>query len=128
MGRTTRVSPPVSRTSSRIPAPSRAAPRPATPILTPVDDEERGRAYPPPFGAWWMDPTRLLPPGVPVPPVAALESLLRAAGRRLAGRHLTGPGTGGALRLRLTALRLDPEPVGLAIGQIGEVTVEATEV
>jgi hypothetical protein len=57
-----------------------------------------------------------------------LEALLRAAGRRLAGRHLTVPGTGGALRLRLTALRLDPEPVGLTIGQIGEVTVEATEV
>jgi hypothetical protein len=93
-----------------------------------VDDEERARAFPSPLGAWWIDPTRLLPPGVPVPPVAALEALLRAAGRRLAGRHLTVPGTGGALRLRLTALRLDPEPVGLTIGQIGEVTVEATEV
>jgi hypothetical protein len=93
-----------------------------------MDDEERARVFPSPFGAWWIDPARLVPPGVPVPPVAALESLLRAAGRRLAGRHLTVPGTGGALRLRLTALRLDPEPVGLAIGQIGEVTVEATEV
>ena len=93
-----------------------------------MDDEERGRAFQPPFGAWWIDPARLLPAGLPVSPVAALESLLRAAGRRLAGRHLTVPGTGGALRLRLTALRLDPEPVGLTIGQIGEVTVEATEV
>ena len=86
--------------------------------------------FPPPFGAWWVDPAgwcRRARPG-PVPPVAALESLLRAAGRRLAGRQLTVPGTGGALRLRLTALRLDPEPLGLAIGQIGEVTVEATEV
>ena len=54
--------------------------------------------------------------------------MLRAAGRRLAGRQLTVPGTGGALRLRLTALRLDPEPLGLAIGQIGDVTVEATDV
>jgi len=93
-----------------------------------VDDEEPGRAFQPPFGAWWIDPARLLPPGLPVAPVAALESLLRAAGRRLAGRHLTVPGTGGALRLRLTALRIDPEPVGLTIGQLGEVTVEATEV
>jgi hypothetical protein len=93
-----------------------------------VDDEERGRAFPSPFGAWWTDPAGLLPPGLPASPVATLEALLRAAGRRLAGRHLTVPGTGGALRLRLTALRLDPEPVGLAIGQIGEVTVEATEV
>jgi hypothetical protein len=93
-----------------------------------VDDEERGRAFQQPFGAWWIDPARMLPLGVPVPPVAALESLLRAAGRRLAGRHLTVRGSGGALSLRLTALRLDPEPVGLTIGQIGEVTVEATEV
>ena len=60
--------------------------------------------------------------------MAALESLLRAAGRGLAGRRLTVPGTGGALRLRLTALRLDPEPLGLAVGQLGDVTVEATDV
>jgi hypothetical protein len=75
-----------------------------------------------------MDPTGMFTSGAPVLPVAALESLLRAAGRRLAGRRLTVPGTGGALRLRLTALRLDPEPIGLAIGQLGEVTVEAAEV
>jgi hypothetical protein len=101
-----------------------------------MDDEAGG--FPPPFGTWWVDPAGLMPPGLVPPgftpsglpslPVAALESLLRAAGRRLAGRRLTVPGTGGALRLRLTALRLDPEPVGLTIGQIGEVTVEATEV
>jgi hypothetical protein len=96
-----------------------------------VDDE--GSGFRPPFGTWWVDPAGLMPPGLTPPglpalPVAALESLLRAAGRRLAGRRLTVPGTGGALRLRLTALRLDPEPLGMAIGQLGEVTVEATDV
>jgi len=97
-----------------------------------VDDEGSG------FGNWWVDPAGLVPPGLmppgftpaglPALPVAALESLLRSAGRRLAGRRLTVPGTGGALRLRLTALRLDPEPLGLAVGQLGDVTVEATDV
>ena len=96
-----------------------------------MDDEASG--FPPPFGAWWVDPARLVPPGftpsgLPSLPVAALESLLRAAGRRLAGRRLTVPGTGGALRLRLTALRVDPEPLGVAVGQLGDVTVEATDV
>lgn len=96
-----------------------------------MDDEASG--FPPPFGAWWVDPARLVPPGftpsgLPSLPVAALESLLRAAGRRLAGRRLTVPGTGGALRLRLTALRVDPEPLGLAVGQLGDVTVEAADV
>ena len=97
-----------------------------------MDDEASG--FPPPFGAWWVDPTGglvppgLMPSGLPSLPVAALESLLRAAGRRLAGRRLTVPGTGGALHLRLTALRLDPEPLGLAVGQLGDVTVEATDV
>jgi hypothetical protein len=96
-----------------------------------VDDEAGGS--PPPLGAWWVDPARLMPPGftpsgLPSLPVAALESLLRAAGRRLAGRRLTVPGTGGALRLRLNALRLEPEPLGMAVGQLGDVTVEATDV
>jgi hypothetical protein len=91
-----------------------------------VDDEAGD--FPPPFGAWWVDPAGLMPSGLPSLPVAALESLLRAAGRRLAGRRLTVPGTGGALRLRLTALRLDPEPLGLAVGQLGDVTLEATDV
>ena len=101
-----------------------------------MDDEVGG--FPPPFGAWWVDPAGLMPAGLVPPgftpsglpslPVAALESLLRAAGRRLAGRRLTVPGTGRALRLRLTALRLDPEPLGLAVGQLGDVTVEATDV
>ena len=97
-----------------------------------MDDEGSG------FGNWWVDPAGLVPPGLmppgftpaglPALPVAALESLVRSAGRRLAGRRLTVPGTGGALRLRLTALRLDPEPLGLAVGQLGDVTVEATDV
>ena len=101
-----------------------------------MDDEGSGLL--PPFGAWWGDPAGLVPPGLmppgltptglPALPVAALVSLLRAAGRRLAGRRLTVPGTGGALRLRLTALRFDPEPLGLAVGQLGDVTVEATDV
>src|SRR5690242_21170931 len=71
-----------------------------------------------------------MPPGLTAPglPTTGLESLLHAAGRRLAGKRLTVPGTGGALRLRLTALRLDPEPLGLAVGQLGDVTVEATDV
>jgi hypothetical protein len=85
------------------------------------------------FGSWWLDPAGLVPPGftppgLPALPVAALESLLRAAGKRLAGRRLTVPGTGGALRLRLTALRLDPEPLGLAVAQLGDVRVEAADV
>lgn len=93
-----------------------------------MDDE--GSGFRPPFGAWWVDPAGLMPPGFTPPalPVAALESLLRAAGKRLAGRRLTVPGTGGALRLRLTALRLDPEPLGMAIGQLGDVRLEASDV
>lgn len=99
--------------------------QPAGPADTvPVTDEGWGG----PFGAGWFDPTGMLTSGVPVLPVAALESLLRAAGRRLAGRQLTVPGTDSALLLRLTALRLDPEPIGMAIGQLGEVTVEAAEI
>jgi hypothetical protein len=82
----------------------------------------------PPFGAGWMDPAGIFTPRQPLLPAAALEALLRAAGRRLAGRRLTVPGTGGALRLRLTALRLDPEPIGMAIGQLGDLTVEAADV
>jgi hypothetical protein len=81
----------------------------------------------PPFGAGWMDPAGMFTPG-PLLPAATLEGLLRAAGRRLAGRRLTVPGTGGGLRLRLTALRLDPEPIGMAIGQLGDLTVEAADV
>jgi hypothetical protein len=93
----------------------------------PVDDDERAGGLPP-FGSWWLDPAGLMAPALPVLPVAALESLLRAVGKRLTGRRLTVPGTGGALRLRLTALRLDPEPLGLAIGQLGDVRVEATDI
>jgi hypothetical protein len=92
-----------------------------------VAEDERGRGFVPPFGAGWVDPTGMFTSGVPGLPVTALESLLRAAGRRLAGRQLTVPGTDGALRLRLTALRLDPEPLGMAIGQLGDVTVEAAD-
>jgi len=93
-----------------------------------VADEKPGGGFVPPFGPGWMDPNGMLTSGAPFLPVAALESLLRAAGKRLAGQRFTVPGTGGALRMRLTALRLDPEPIGLAIGQLGEVTVEAADV
>ena len=82
----------------------------------------------PPFGAGWMDPAGMFTAGSPLLPATGLESLLRAASRRLTGRRLTVPGTGGALRLRLTALRVDPEPIGMAIGQLGDVTVEAADV
>jgi hypothetical protein len=96
----------------------------ATADTDPVADDEQGGGFVPPFGAGWVDP---FTSGVPGLPITALESLLRAGGRRLAGRQLTVPGTDGALRLRLTALRLDPEPLGLAIGQLGDVTVEAAD-
>jgi hypothetical protein len=59
---------------------------------------------------------------------AAVEAVLRAAGRRLSGRRVTVPGTGGELSLCLESLHVHPEPVGLSLGQLGEVRVAATDV
>lgn len=76
----------------------------------------------------WLDPTALLRAGAALTPVGALEALLRTAGRRLAGRRVTVPGSGGELSLRWDALSLDPDPVGLAMGQLDDVRLFASDV
>jgi hypothetical protein len=88
------------------------------------------------WDAWagWPGPTTLrslLPGGAGGPAAAAcvaLEALLRSAARRLTGRRVTVPGTGGALSLCLESLHVRPEPVGLALGQLDDVRVVATAV
>ncbi|GAA2541925.1 LmeA family phospholipid-binding protein [Pseudonocardia hydrocarbonoxydans] len=76
----------------------------------------------------WFDPTALLRAGAALTPVGALEALLRTAGRRLAGRRITVPGSGGELSLRWDAPSLDPDPVGLALGQLDDVRLLASDV
>lgn len=76
----------------------------------------------------WTDPAALLRAGVALTPVAALDKLLRAAARRLAGRRVTVPGTGGELVLRWESLAFDPDPVGLALGQLGDLRLVASGV
>lgn len=78
--------------------------------------------------AAWLDPTTFLRAGAALTPVGALEALLRAAGRRLAGRRITVPGADGELSLRWDALTLDPHPVGLALGQLDDVRLLASDV
>jgi hypothetical protein len=76
----------------------------------------------------WLDPAALLRAGAALTPVGLLESLLRTAGRRLAGRRITVPGSGGELDLRLESLSLDPNPVGIALGQLGDLHLAASDV
>jgi LmeA-like phospholipid-binding len=61
-------------------------------------------------------------------PADALAGLLRTAGRRLAGRRLTVPGTRGELSLCVASVHVRPDPVGLALGHLDDVRVEATDV
>lgn len=74
----------------------------------------------------WSPPPGL--PGLlraPATPAGALEALLRAAARRLGGRRFTVPGTD--LALRVEALELRPDPVGLAFGQLDDVRLVARD-
>lgn len=69
---------------------------------------------------------RALVPDPAATPARALEALLRTAGRRLAGRRVTVPGT--EIGLRLDALDVRPDPLGLAVGQLDDVRVTARDV
>jgi hypothetical protein len=76
----------------------------------------------------WTTPGALLRAGTALTPVGALEALLRAAGRRLTGRRFTVPGSRGELSAVLDALSLDPDPVGLALGQLDDLRLVASAV
>ncbi|QJY48944.1 hypothetical protein [Pseudonocardia broussonetiae] len=78
--------------------------------------------------AAWLDPSTLLRAGAALTPVGALEALLRAAGRRLVGTRVTVPGSGGELSLRFDSLSLGPDPVGLALGQLDDLRLVASDV
>lgn len=82
--------------------------------------------HPDPWAAW-TDPAALLRAAGALTPVGALERLLRAAGRRLAGRRVTVPGTGGRLSLLLESISVDPDPVGVALGQLGDLRLVASD-
>jgi hypothetical protein len=60
-------------------------------------------------------------------PPEALQALLSTAIRRLAGRRVTVPGTGG-LALRVEALEVRPDPLGVALGQFDDVRLVARDV
>jgi hypothetical protein len=75
-------------------------------------------------GTAWSGPAAWgLLPATAAMPVATLDALLRSAARRLAGRRFTVPGT--ELRLRVDALEVRPDPVGLALGQFDDVRLVA---
>jgi hypothetical protein len=93
---------------------------------TPGVDSEPWRA------AWagWTVPAAvrgLVPAGALSTPAEALQALLSTAIRRLTGRRFTVPGTGG-LALRVEALEMHPDPLGVALGQFDDVQLVARDV
>jgi hypothetical protein len=54
--------------------------------------------------------------------------MLLTAARRLVGRRITVPCSGDELDLRVESLQIRPNPVGLAIGQLDDVRLVATDV
>lgn len=91
----------------------------------PVPPPEPERPQP----AGWL-PTWILDPYAVPAAVAGiattLEGALRLAANTLLGQRIRLPGTD--LRLKLTGLTLDPEVVGLAVGQLGRLRLEATDI
>jgi hypothetical protein len=82
--------------------------------------------------AWagWTVPAAvrgLVPAGALSTPAEALQALLSTAIRRLTGRRVTVPGTGG-LALRVEALEMHPDPLGVALGQFDDVHLVARDV
>jgi hypothetical protein len=82
--------------------------------------------------AWtgWTVPAALrglVPTGSTATPVEALWALFGTAVRRLTGRRVTVPGTGG-LALHIEALQVRPDPLGLTLGQFGDVRLVARDV
>jgi hypothetical protein len=90
-----------------------------------VDPEPRRAAW-----AGWTAPAAvrgLLPAGALTTPAEALQALLNTAIRRLTGRRVTVPRTGG-LALRVEALEMNPDPLGVALGQFDDVQLVARDV
>lgn len=78
------------------------------------------------WGDWGPAALRGLQAGaIAATPVAALDALLRLAARRLAGRRFTVPGTG--LTLRVEALKVRPNPMGLTVGQFDDIRLAARD-
>jgi hypothetical protein len=82
--------------------------------------------------AWagWTAPAALrglVPAGALTTPAEALQALLSSAIRRLTGRRVTVPGTGG-LALRVEALEMHPDPLSVALGQFDDVQLVARDV
>lgn len=92
---------------------------------------------------WWSDAMRSWTPAMPAPltdamrqvvelfgfaPAVVAKEVVDAATSRLVGRHLDLRFGEAEVGLELRSLRLARPPVGLALGQLGEVVVEADDV